>query len=202
MNEGQTTSATPGPGANPTATAILDVAQEMMQAAGYNGLSFRDLASAVGIKSASVHYHFATKTELGVALARRYADRLLAEFDKLAELKLSPQAAMAAYVSGFRQTLQRDGRMCLAGMLAAEIGAIPPEVQAEVRRFIDLNVAWLADIIEQSTGTAAGSDAARDQAIAIFAALEGAMMIARGSGDYSRFDAIAAQLARTGLIPC
>lgn len=199
MNEGQT--AAPGGAANPTAIAILDAAQEMMQSAGYNGISFRDLAAAVGIKSASVHYHFATKTELGIALARRYADRLLAEFDKVAELKLPPQAAMAAYLSGFRQTLQRDGRMCLAGILAAEIGAIPPEVQAEVRRFIDLNVAWLADVIEQSTGTPAASDAARDQAIAIFASLEGAMMIARGSGDYSRFDAIAAQLKRTGLLP-
>jgi len=200
MIEGQTAGSTSA-AANATATAILDAAQQMMMSVGYHGISFRDLAAAVGIKSASVHYHFATKTELGVALARRYADRLAADFDKLAALNAPPQAAMSAYLSGFRRTLDPDGRMCLAGILAAEIGAIPPEVQAEVRRFIDLNVAWLADIIAQSSGTPADSEDVRDQAIAIFSALEGAMMIARGSGDYSRFDAIAAQLTRTGLIP-
>lgn len=35
--------------------------RKMMQTRGYNGLSFRELAKEVGIKSASIHYHFPTK---------------------------------------------------------------------------------------------------------------------------------------------
>ncbi|WP_345191535.1 TetR/AcrR family transcriptional regulator, partial [Gluconacetobacter tumulicola] len=40
----------------------------------YNVLSFREIAKAVGIKNASMHYHFPTKGDLGAALARRYTE--------------------------------------------------------------------------------------------------------------------------------
>jgi AcrR family transcriptional regulator len=60
------------------AEEILDVAERMARTGGYNGFSFREIAKAVGIKAASVHYHFPTKDELGAAVARRYTERFLA----------------------------------------------------------------------------------------------------------------------------
>ena len=54
-----------------TKQAILDVAKARVQARGYNSLSFRELAKEIGVKSASIHYHFSTKGDLGAALARR-----------------------------------------------------------------------------------------------------------------------------------
>ena len=57
------------------ATEILDAAEGFARQTGYNGFSFRDIAAEIGIKSASVHYHFPTKGDLGAALARRYAER-------------------------------------------------------------------------------------------------------------------------------
>ncbi len=57
------------------AIEILDAAERFARQAGYNGFSFRDVAAEVGIKSASVHYHFPTTGDLGAALAGRYADR-------------------------------------------------------------------------------------------------------------------------------
>lgn len=186
---------------NATASSILDAAQRMMMTVGYNGLSFRDVAAAVGIKSASVHYHYPTKGQLGAAVARRYTDRLVAHLGAIDQSGADPRAALAAYVAAIRTTLASDGKMCLCGMLAAEIDAVPPEVKAEVRRFVDLNVDWIAGMIGRATGGDPASDAVRDHAMALFAALEGAMMIARGSGDFARFDAMTAQLGRTGLWP-
>ena len=37
---------------------ILDTAEQRMRDVGYHSVSFRDLADDLGIKSASVHYHF------------------------------------------------------------------------------------------------------------------------------------------------
>lgn len=187
----------------PTATAssILDAAQQMMMTVGYNGLSFRDVAAAVGIKSASVHYHYPTKGHLGAAVARRYTDVLVAHMTELDRSCADPRAALAAYVATIRSTLETDGKMCLCGMLAAETDAVPAEVNAEVRRFIDLNIAWIADTIARATGKSAATAETRDHAMALFAAMEGAMMIARGAGDFSRFDAMTAQFARLGLWP-
>ena len=184
-----------------TASSILDAAQRMTQAVGYNGLSFRDLAAAVGIKSASVHYHFPSKGLLGAAIARRYTDRLV---EHLAEVEARCgrlEDAMDAYVQVFRTTLEQDGRMCLCGMLAAETDAIPGEVRAEVSRFVEANVQWLAGAIDKAAEPTASGEEARAQAMVIFAALEGAMLVARGTGDVASFDAMAARLKRIGVIP-
>src|SRR5205807_10608770 len=62
--------------------AVMAAARATVQAQGYNALSFRELAKRVGIKSASVHYHFPTKGDLGAALARlsaEYGDNFLVE---------------------------------------------------------------------------------------------------------------------------
>jgi TetR/AcrR family transcriptional repressor of nem operon len=61
-----------------TRETIMTLARATAQAHGYNGLSFRELAKAVGVKSASVHYHFPTKGDLGAALARRYREEAVA----------------------------------------------------------------------------------------------------------------------------
>ena len=180
----------------PTANAILKVAEQMTQTVGYNGLSFRDIAAAVGIKSASVHYHFPTKGSLGAALARRYTDRLIEHLTEVNARASHPASALAAYVAVFRTTLEKDGRMCLCGILAAESDAIPEEVRAEVRRFVDLNVQWISATIERAMGSVSLGAAAQDHAKALFAALEGAMLVARGTGDIASFDVIVAQLAR------
>jgi len=43
-----------------TEAKILDLAETLIRQNGYNGFSFRDIASGVGVKSSSVHYYFPT----------------------------------------------------------------------------------------------------------------------------------------------
>ena len=185
-----------------TAVAILEAAQRITQTVGYNGLSFRDVAAEIGIKSASVHYHYPTKGKLGAAIARRYVDNLTFAIGEIDALGLEGNEALAAYVDGIRRTLEQGGLMCLCGMLAAETDALPDEVRVEVRRFIDVNVEWLARTIARGRGNSQASDAVRDQAKALLAALEGAILIARGSGDLASFGAMTKQFERLGLARC
>ena len=58
-----------------TATRILDVAERLAQVRGFNGFSYADIAAEVGITKAALHYHFASKADLGKALISRYAAR-------------------------------------------------------------------------------------------------------------------------------
>jgi AcrR family transcriptional regulator len=58
-------------------TEIMDAAERRMQAGGFGGFSFREIAADVGIKSSSVHYHFPTKEDLAAAVIRRWAGRSL-----------------------------------------------------------------------------------------------------------------------------
>jgi TetR/AcrR family transcriptional regulator, transcriptional repressor for nem operon len=186
---------------NAMAASLLDAAELTIKAVGYNGLSFRDLAATVGIKSASVHYHFPSKARLGAAVARRYTDRLIQHLGELDSPGSNAEGSFAGYIAVFRTTLEQDGRMCLCGILAAETDAIPTEVQAEVRRFVDLNVSWILSALVRTTGTHRPTEAVQGQAMAIFAALEGAMLVARGTGNITNYDAIVAEFVSVGLIP-
>ena len=63
-------------------TAILDAAERRIQAGGFGGFSFREIAEDVGIKSSSVHYHFPTKEDLAAEVVRRWADRTSENIDR------------------------------------------------------------------------------------------------------------------------
>jgi TetR/AcrR family transcriptional repressor of nem operon len=167
-----------------TAERLMDLAESHMRNAGYGGFSFRDLATEIGIKSASVHHHFPTKATMAVAVARRYGDRFLAAV--AGRPNESAEDAIAAYRAAFREALSRDGRMCLFGVLGAEIGVLSAEVTEEILSFFSRCI----DDLSQRIG---GPDAEM-RAFHIMATLEGGMMLARAYRDIGVFDQAAADL--------
>jgi len=190
-----------GRGDADTATRILDVAERLAQMRGFNGFSYADIAAEVEITKAALHYHFATKADLGEALIGRYAARFR---EALAAIDASTSAAPARlrgyadlYVDVFR-----NQRMCLCGMLAAEYSTLPDTMQAAVVSFFDQNEAWLSDVLEQgrSDGSLQFTGSSRDVARIIISCLEGAMLVARPYGDIPRFQDAAASLI-AGLTP-
>jgi TetR/AcrR family transcriptional regulator, transcriptional repressor for nem operon len=174
---------------------ILDIAERLVQVCGFNGFSYGDVAAELGITRAALHYHFASKAELGEALIDRYTARFGRALDDLAAGSGFAPDLLLGYAGLYRDVL-RQGRMCLCGMLAAEYQTLPPAMRAAVVRFLDQNEAWLAAVLEQ--GAAAGSvrpgGPARDTARMIIGGLEGAMLVARPYGDVARFDAAIASL--------
>lgn len=183
-----------------TRQVIMDAARAMVQARGYNGLSFRDLAKDVGIKSASVHYHFPTKGDLGAALAQRYTDDAIGYFEGFLAASQDPETCIRNYTAVFRSALVNDNRMCLCGIMSAERDDLPVEVRAEVDRFTDVNVRWLVRVLSLGKSSAV-MEAVRRQALAIFAAIEGAQLVARGRGDIAVFDETIETYRAVGLLP-
>ena len=177
----------------------MKVARSMVQARGYNALSFREIAKELGVKSAAIHYYFPTKGDLGAALARGYTEQGQNYLEELASLTHLGDR-MAGYVSIFRQALKDDNRMCLCGIMAAEQHDLPQEVRIEVDRFTDLNVAWLSDQLRDVQPDASDGDR-EERALSIFAAIEGAQLVARGRGDISVYDRAISSYRAAGLIP-
>ncbi|BBU60970.1 TetR family transcriptional regulator [Methylosinus sp. C49] len=166
-----------------TAAKILDSAEERLCRYGYNGVSFRDIAADVGVKSASVHYFFPTKPALVAAVARRYADLCIAELGD--PLSRTPAEAVALVAEMFRRTVAEKKRMCLFGMLAAEVGGLPSEVGAEARRFFAETLAWLRLALRGEA----------TEAEAILAAFEGGVLLARAMDDPAMLEKVTERLA-------
>jgi TetR/AcrR family transcriptional repressor of nem operon len=182
-----------------TRQTIMSTARLAVQDRGYNGLSFRDLAKAVGIKSASIHYHFPTKGDLGGALAHQYTADFAAYLDGLLVAALDQDDCIRKYTDVFRNTLLNENRMCLGGIMAAEHKELPIEVRAEVVKFSEMNVDWLVKVL--SLGGKTATEAIRQRALAIFAAIEGAQLVARSRDDVSAYDEIVAAYRTAGLLP-
>jgi TetR/AcrR family transcriptional repressor of nem operon len=179
--------------------AILTAARGIAQARGYGGLNFRDLADEVGIKAASIYYHFPSKADLGAAVARRYREDNTAALEALAAEAGDPAVCLQRYPETFRSALANDNRMCLASFMAAEYDDLPEPIRTEIRGFADVNVAWLADRVTEAKQVDATQSIPRAQAI--FAAVSGAQLLARSRDDIALFDHIIAAYQGAGLLP-
>ncbi|GGF30077.1 TetR family transcriptional regulator [Aliidongia dinghuensis] len=183
-----------------TREEIMGLAKRTVQARGYNALSFRELAKEIGVTSASIHYHFPTKGDLAAALARRYTEDGARYLEELLGSGADDAACMRQYAEIFRAALLNGNRMCLCGIMAAERDDLPDAVRVEVDRFIDMNVTWLTKVLSRAE-TAAPIAERRGRALAVFAAIEGAQLMARGRGDVAAFDDAIAAYRHAGLVP-
>jgi TetR/AcrR family transcriptional repressor of nem operon len=179
--------------------AILAAARRTAQAHGYGGLNFRDLADEVGIKAASIYYHFPSKADLGAAVARRYWEDTAAGLESMLAETSEPVRCLRQYPDVFRKSLESDNRMCLCSFMAAEYDDLPEPVKQEVQTFADVNVAWLSRVL--SAAAVVRAEESEQRARAIFAAVAGAQLIARSRSDISLYDALIDSYRAAGLLP-
>jgi TetR/AcrR family transcriptional repressor of nem operon len=170
---------------------ILRVAESMVRDGGYNGFSFRQIAEAVGIKSASVHYYYKTKEDLAVALAQQYTERFITALGNPAELVKAGKDPIDIFIDQFRQALKKDKQMCLCGILGAEANELPESVQAATSDFFGQNIQWLTQAY-----TLKKSRKPADKALQAMALLEGGLVVSIAMGSTKVFEKIAAGIAR------
>jgi TetR/AcrR family transcriptional repressor of nem operon len=170
-----------------TRDIILDAAENMARDRGYSGFSFREIASSVGIKSASVHYHFPTKDELGAAVASRYTDNFMSALGAPDAEDRRPELALKAYIEAFRKAAKVDRKMCLCGIFGSEVGALPAPVAEQTKKFFDENEKWLTALFQQM---GKGESEASDVAVGFLAVIEGAVLLSRIYDDPEKFEVI------------
>ncbi len=191
------TSVSPSRAAAPTAAAraVLDVAERLAQTRGYNGFSYANIAAQLGVTKASLHYHFPSKAELGRALIDRYRADFSAALKAIAQNESDPRAKLHRYAALYESVL-RNERMCLCGMLAAEYATLPSPMQKGLTTFFDENERWLKAVLEDGlrSGVFRFGDSTSKRARVLLGALEGAMLVARSYGDPRRFHATAGQV--------
>src|SRR5436190_3047102 len=190
----------------PAATAgrILDVAERLVQTRGYNGFSYADISSELRIRNACVHYHFPSKTDLGKRLVARYREQFMEALAGLERESGDARRRLRRYVGLWTRVLRDRDRMCLCGMMAADIATLPPSVRSEIKRFFDENEAWLVRVITQGRTSKALCLAGTPEVEArlLTMGLEGAMLVARSYGQPRRFEEIADRLLKgLGIVP-
>lgn len=183
-----------------TKTAILDAAQELVQTRGVNGISYQHISDRVKIRKASIHYHFPTKEKLIEELVQRYSARFLYRVDEILRSPVPAPTKLKRYSELFEATL-RDApgmKVCLCGMLGAELASLGSPSASQLRRFYRENTKRLAKIFEEGrrTRTLRFAGDGKTLGMVVFSLLEGAMILARADGGVRQFGAVKKQLLR------
>ena len=186
-----------------TRRELLDLAETLVRTRGYNGFSYRDLAEQIGIKTASIHYHFPSKGNLGEALIENEREVFARNLAQLDAAEKDPRRRLERFIQLFQATtIGCDNRMCLGAMLAVEQETVPEAVGQAVRRLFAANEDWLATLLEEGRKKRqfrfkGPADAA---ARFLFSSLEGALLTARAFHDTGRFEATTRWILETLIV--
>jgi AcrR family transcriptional regulator len=111
---------------------VLDVAEQLFMDGGYNAVTLRDIAGALGIKQASLYYHFpGGKEQLFLVMAERMFERHrqgVSAAVETGESDLRAQLRAVAAWFGSQRPLK------LMSMLHADLTALSPEARKQLEQ--------------------------------------------------------------------
>ncbi|WP_158514351.1 TetR/AcrR family transcriptional regulator [Nioella sediminis] len=173
---------------------LLTHAEALARSRGIDAFSYADLAAATGIRKASVHYHFATKADLTLALIEDYAARVADRLNQIEAQSAAASGALRDFLQLYHDALGTGDSLCLCVAFSAATDSLPEASVTRVEAFRNDVTAWLNaqfDRARQDGSVRALSDPAQEAA-ALFALVEGAQLVARAARNPDRFtDAVA-----------
>jgi TetR/AcrR family transcriptional regulator, transcriptional repressor for nem operon len=183
-----------------TRERILTTAQTLAQQRGFNAFSYADIATAVGVRKASIHHHFPSKESLELALVQRYHLQFATELERIERADATARGRLSGYGGLYRATLE-GGAICLCGMMASDIRALPDTLQQPLRAFFDGHIAWLASVLDagRKNGELAFLGPAQRRAQGVLATLQGGLIMAHAAQDTQLFDTLLDDLL-TGIV--
>ncbi|HEX8614807.1 MAG TPA: TetR/AcrR family transcriptional regulator [Telluria sp.] len=188
-----------------TADEILACARTLIVAGGYNGFSYADIASVVGIRKPSIHHHFPNKVDLVRAVVVQHRQATEEGLSNLAHALADPLEQLRAYISYWDKCIRDlSAPFCVCALLAGELPMLPEEVALEVRSYFRFLSSWMASALERGMqqGTIRLTNTPQIEAEMLMATVHGAMLSARAYGETSVFRAITgANLERLAVRP-
>ncbi|KAF6560061.1 TetR/AcrR family transcriptional regulator [Paenibacillus sp. EKM202P] len=175
-----------------TVQEIMDIGLTLVQERGYNGFSYADIAEAIGIRKASIHYHFPSKQDLVQAVLNRYRREFMDKLQQINDQPLSWRQKIQSFFLLYREPLENNTKLCLCSMMAAELNSFPIEIRDELNLFFDANTLWVKNVLDQgkSAGEFTFSNAALEQAKILIAFVQGAQLLSRTSSEKGYFDSL------------
>ncbi len=169
-----------------TRERILDIAQRLIQLSGYSAISYADIARELGVRKASIHYHFPSKADLGLAVIERYEKMFEGVMtDTSSNRAYSGRDMVDVYFSPYLELANDPDLICLCGALAGELSALPRAMQTLLKRFFSFHQKWLTQVL--TAGLQKGEfklpSSPEKYARMIIGLLQGALLVKRATGD-------------------
>ncbi|MEK7888094.1 TetR/AcrR family transcriptional regulator [Burkholderia contaminans] len=187
-----------------TAGRILEAGRQLIMRRGYSGFSYADIADAIDIRKASIHHHFPTKADLAVAVLQQSQANFDADMSLLDASGADALVQMRAYIGYWERCIADDSApFCVAGMLGAELPALPDDVARAVRAHFDDLAAWLVRVLEAGVkdGVVQPGISVQTEAATFVSLVYGAMLAARAYGNAGMFKDVTGSAVERLAVP-
>jgi AcrR family transcriptional regulator len=152
---------------------LVESARGLIHEQGVHRTTLADVAQRAQVPLGNVYYYFKSKDELIGAVLDCYQEQAAALIQAF-ERHRSPQARLKALVQNWndmRDTVARHG--CPIGTLCAELDKLDAGLDREAAAVITIILDWAEDQFREL-----GRRDARDLAVALFAGIQGAALLA------------------------
>lgn len=174
-----------------TKTALLDSAEAAARRLGFDGFSYADLAEDVGIRKASIHYHFPSKADLSAAMMERYRVQFEQACADIDAAHHTAAARLQALVTRYSDALSGGTCLCLCVAFSISRDGLPEETTAQMSLFRRMMLDWIAGVFAagKMDGSIKGVGDPAMEAAAALSLLEGAQLSARAAKNVDLFHA-------------
>lgn len=157
---------------------IVQVAAKLFRERGFDGIGVADLMKAAGLTHGGFYGHFASKECLAAEACSRALDASLQKWSSEAEK--APDEAFSKIINNYLSEAHRDGpgTGCLIAALGSDVGRQASPIRRVVTEGIHALVGQLMRLVPGKS-----KSARRRQALSDFAAMVGAVIIARAVDD-------------------
>ena len=167
-----------------TREQIMDRAAQLLMSRGFNGFSYRDISSHLGVKNAAIHYHFPAKTDLALALVEEYRKLLRTGTAEFMAYGGSALQQLDGFFAFSTKQCHVDRCICPFGAFSIDYNELPADLREATHSFMDETIKWLTRVMEvgKTDGEFSFSGDARAKALTILAGVQGARQMARIHG--------------------
>lgn len=163
-----------------TREKVLELGEELILTKGYNGFSYQDISTAMGIKNAAVHYYFPSKETLGTSILKTNVQRFEEMVENMQNRNFDEWHQLESFMKIYLKS-NRENKICLIGSLGTDINTLNDPMRIELQKMVDRIVGWLESILQsgREKGLFKFNIAARDQALSILSSLVAGLQLAR-----------------------
>ncbi|AVQ12620.1 Transcriptional regulator, TetR family [Leptospira santarosai] len=170
-----------------TKEKIVTIARDYFQSVGFRSFSFQDIANDLGIKKASIHYHYPSKEELGLEILEAYNK----DFKRFIEniRKRSPRVRLFGLFKLYVSYAGENGNICPFGVVGTEYRALSQTIRDKTLILQDQHRDFLIQTLHDGVrdGSFLLTLGVHDTADLFISAIQGAMQISRIRKDKKYF---------------
>jgi TetR/AcrR family transcriptional repressor of nem operon len=165
-----------------TKERILELGREYMQRIGYHSFNYKQIATELSIKNASIHHYYPSKEDLGLAVIEKDRQDFLHETQKLKKAK--PTEKLESMINTYRDYFYDGQKLCVISTCSYSFNGIPDRMQLASAQYTEMIAAWLVASLKEGleSGEFTFKEPAEEMANYWMAALPGALLLGRSRG--------------------